>query len=134
MKLNLKKSEIILLIVSIIITIIEIIGWFYFSGYVIIPWFKNTISKIGDWLQDQGPAALGLLVPVMLQGIVLFVIFIAVEIVPLAILMFHIIIVVCALLDNKKVLFTLLAIYGFFTLNLLSGITSIIILKQNPNA
>lgn len=134
MEINLKKSTIFILIISLLITALEIVGWLFFSYYIILPNFKNSMSDVGDWLQGQGPAALGLLIPAVFYGMFLLVIYIIFAFVPLMILIFYIIIFIFTISAKKRSLFIALAIYSFITLNLISAITSLIILKKNPNA
>ena len=131
MELEIKKSRIIMNIISLFILIAYIILWWIFSYNVILPWGRTLFDRLGDWFSDQGPGALALIIPLVFVGLGIFILIITCVLGPILLFVMVIIFIILSLVAKKKWMCVILIIYGFISLSILPAITSILILKDN---
>ena len=131
MELEIKKSRIIMNIISIFILITYVVLWWIFSYNVILPWGRTLFDKLGDWFSDQGPGALALIIPLVFAGLGIFILIITCVLGPILLFVMVIIFIILSLVAKKKWMYVILIIYGFISLSILPAITSILILEDN---
>lgn len=131
MKLEIKKSRIIMNIISIFILFAYVVLWLIFSYNVILPWGRSLFDGLGDWFSDQGPGALALIIPLVFAGLGIFILIITCVLGPILLFAMPIIFIILSLVAKKKWMFIILTILGFISLSILPSITSILVLKDN---
>ena len=133
MDIELKQNRLIMLILSMVLSIILIICWIILSINVLIPWWSSLLDGIREWADEQGAALLGLIIPLIFMGILLIALLFIITIVPICAQAAEIVFIIIALIVRKKWFFIVLMIDGFVSFNILTGISCILILKDNKN-